>query len=289
MNLTKHIPESVTRRVGLLGLKVSAKSPTLLFAAGTVGVLAGTVLACRATLRVSKQLDTFKQEVYDVKVQSQGDEGKYSKELIYVYTKNTWLITKEFAPAIFVGGLGVVCLTSSHVILQNRNQSLMAAYAAVHTAFENYRARVREEIGEERERELYHAVETVQFTDDEGRTGELKVADPSKWSPYARFFDEGSPHWQPQGELNRLWIECQQTYLNNLLRARGFVFLNEAYEALGIPWSSAGQAVGWLMNGDGDNYIDFGLYKAHSRDFINGREPNILLEFNVDGVIIDKI
>jgi hypothetical protein len=51
--------------------------------------------------------------------------------------------------------------------------------------------------------------------------------------------------------------------------------------------------VGWIDGGDGDGYVDFGIYDIaavnNRREFINGYEPSIILDFNVDGVIWDKI
>ena len=81
--------------------------------------------------------------------------------------------------------------------------------------------------------------------------------------------------------------------MNEKLLAQGHVYLNEVYDALGIPRSKAGQIVGWVYNPDnpvGDNYIDFGIYqtnRAVARDFVNGYEKVILLDFNVDGNILD--
>ena len=86
-----------------------------------------------------------------------------------------------------------------------------------------------------------------------------------------------------------MFIRAQQNYLNDLLIARGHVFLNEAYTALGFEHSSAGAVVGWVIDHDGDNFIDFGLFKPGNERFVNGTERNIILDFNVDGVIFDKI
>lgn len=287
--LSKALPSAGHKLIA----KASKNSPHILFGFGVVSILGGTVLACKATLKTHRQLDEFKAEIEGVKSDLGETEG-FQRDLSYVYGKNTLKIVGNFGPAIVVTTVGVLCITGSHVQLTKRNNALMAAYTAVHTAYENYRNKVREVYGEDKEMEIYHGVELEQLTDDEGRSHDVVVSDdPTKMSPYARFFDEGSKHWQKEAELNRYWIECQQTYLNQLLRGRGYVFLNEAYEALGIEWSSAGQAVGWFLdrsgNGEGDNYIDFNLHHPRNRRFINGIEPCILLDFNVDGTIIDKI
>ena len=86
-------------------------------------------------------------------------------------------------------------------------------------------------------------------------------------------------------------MKCQENYANDLLKTRGHLFLNEVYDMLGIPRTQAGQIVGWVYdekNPVGDNFVDFGildLYDEKKREFVNGYERTILLDFNVDGEI----
>jgi hypothetical protein len=112
-------------------------------------------------------------------------------------------------------------------------------------------------------------------------------------SIYARFFDESCPSWNTNGEYNLIFLNCQQKYANDLLNSRGHVFLNEVYDMLGTPRSTAGSVTGWLKTEDGStvNFVDFGIYDEDHvvRDFVNGAEGSILLDFNLDGVIYDKI
>jgi hypothetical protein len=207
----------------------------------------------------------------------------------HVYIRSAGRLVKAYSPAIGVGAASVALLTCSHVQLAKRNQALALAYSALHTAYMEYRERVRAEVGVDKERELYYGVTEEKTTDEKGRALTIKSADPSKWSPYARFFDQGSANWYKDPERNRIFVQVQQNYFNQLLQARGHVFLNEVYDALGINRSVAGQSVGWLLGGEGDNYIDFGIFDPQSIQFVNGHEPVILLDFNVDGVIINKI
>ena len=291
MNLTKHIPKSVTNKVGRVSLRFAKKSPTLLFVGGIAGVLGGTVLACRATVKVGPVIDSFKAEIEDIRTADETTKATsdYKKDLGYIYGKNLLHIAKLYAPAVVVTGIGITCLTTSHMQLLKRNNALMAAYAALNAAYENYRARVREEVGSEKELDLYHAAQNHKILGPAGKDIVVKSADPNSWSPYARFFNESSDHFEDDPELNRMWIQCQQQYLNNRLRARGHVFLNEAYDALGLERSSAGQVVGWVINGDGDGFIDFGLFNAYQAKNFDAREPIILLDFNVDGVVYNLI
>lgn len=276
--------ESLTRAVSRQTLVMKKNSPHLLFAGGVIGVVAGTVLACKATLRSEKMLDEIKTEIDEVKA-SDLEQG----DLTYVYGKSAVRIVKAYAPAIAVTGGSLLILTGAHVQLARRNAALTVAYATLHRAYLDYRGRVREAVGPEKELDLYHGVTLEQAKDEAGKPAEFKTVDVNNLSPYARFFDEGSPNWNQDSEYNRIFIQCQQNYANNLLIARGHLFLNEVYDMLGINRSSAGQVVGWVINSDGDNYVDFNMFQAHQSGFVNGHEPSILLDFNVDGVVYDKI
>lgn len=282
------LPVAITQKVGRAGLLLQKQSPHLLFGAGIVGVIGTAILASRATLKLSEKLDAAEQEIADVKSDLKHRKGQYQKDLTYVYTKNTIEIAKLYAPAVALGAVSIGCLTGSHIQLTKRNTAVTAAYAAVSKAYDNYRDRVRKELGEDKELEVYHAA-TIEKVMVDGKSQDIVVADPNKYSPYARIFDEGSIQYTKNAELNKLFVMAQQNYLNDLLHARGHVFLNEAYDALGLERSSAGAVVGWVLDEGGDNYIDFGLYRPASARFVNGLERNIILDFNVDGVIFDKI
>ena len=108
---------------------------------------------------------------------------------------------------------------------------------------------------------------------------------------YSRIFDESCPMWTKDPEYNKMFILQQQMHANELLRQRGYLFLNEVYDMLGFVRTKAGQLVGWIYNGEVEERVNFGLYNntEQSRNFINGLERNILLTFNVDGDIWTKI
>ena len=111
-------------------------------------------------------------------------------------------------------------------------------------------------------------------------------------SDYARVFDEGCTGWTKDAGFNVMYLKAQQTYCNDMLRANGHLFLNDVYKTLGIPSSKAGQIVGWIYDEESpisDNFVDFGLYDERNYDFINGHTNVALLNFNVDGNILDRI
>ena len=187
----------------------------------------------------------------------------------------------------------------SHNILKARNAALGAAYAAVDAAFKKYRERAVQKFGEEVDKELRYGLksEEVLTVNEDGTESVEKVvtADISgDYSQYAVIFDESSRQWQKNAEYNKLFLIKAQEHFNDLLKNRGYLFLNEVYQHLDIPRTQAGQVVGWLTkeNGGEDGRVDIGLWdidRDRTRCFINGYERNIILDFNVDGIIFDKI
>lgn len=301
--MMKLISYSTTRQIGRAILVTKKNSPHIFFAGGLVGSIASTILACRATLKLEPVVDEIRGDIAKVKSLKEHSEKdrallensieytdkEYVSDLTKVYFKGTKELVKLYGPSVALNIASVGALTGSHVQMARRNSALTATAAAISKAYDDYRERVRDELGEKKELDIHRALTEEEVTVD-GKKKIVSVADPNKWSAYARIFDESSPNWQKESELNRIFVQAQQNYANHLLHARGHVFLNEVYDSLGLERSRAGAVVGWVLNGDtSDNYIDFGLFEAYSARFINNQERSVILDFNVDGVIYDKI
>lgn len=295
------IPKGIGQGVATTILKTKKNSPHIFFAAGILGVIGSTVLACRATLKLEDTLDSCRADLEKVKdnhrVAGDGTEqgavqitGEYRKEMGLVGLKGAYEVGKLYALPAVLGGLSIAALTGSHVQLTKRNTALGAALTATTKAFDSYRQRVRDEIGEEREFKIYRDITEVEVEDENGKKSKEQVIAPGSMSQYAVVFDPGNPQWSKDPERNKILIMAQQQYMNHKLNADGHVFLNEVYDCLGFPHTPIGQLVGWLKNAkNGDNYIDFGMFEGRNREFMHALEPNIWLDFNVDGVIYDQI
>lgn len=292
----KFVPAAVTRTVARNALLVQKASPELLFAAGVVGMVGSTVLACRATLKVDKILSESKTKMNLASTLRHDDysETDRMRDRTLIRYQTAVEIGKQYAPAIGVGLLSIAALTKSNAILTQRATALAAAYTALDKGFREYRERVIKKYGEEADQEFRYGIETKEIEDPETGKKSLQVTVPGDPSIYARFFDETSLSWSRDPEVNMFFLKSQQNYANDLLKANGHIFLNEVYDLLGIDRSKAGTVVGWLWtsNGSTDNFVDFGIFNKQSekaRHFVNGHEGAILLDFNVDGVIYDKI
>lgn len=300
--------------IGRGGLVLKKYSPEILTAAGVIGTVGSTVLACKATLKVEDILDEAKKKsnlinaVHDgeIEVDAEYTDKDYSKDLLVNRTQTAVKLIKLYGPAISLGALSIAAILGGQHILRKRNVAVMAAYKLCEESFNNYRSRVKDELGEEKDRQFYYGMteetvkDKVKSKDGKTKTVTKKVekAPDHLYSQYARFFDEANINWDKSPEQNMYFLKMIQNQMNDKLKARGHVFLNEVYDALGFDRSEAGQLVGWVWNKDntameaGDGYIDFGIFDGNDyakRAFVNGDERSILLDFNIDGMIYDLI
>ena len=301
--------KKASRFMGKVGLQFKKHSPEIFLVAGIAGTVTSTVLACKATTKISKILEEKNNQVNDIHEHVADETVDYTvedskKDLTIVYAQTGIKLAKLYAPAVAVGALSITSIVAGHRILNKRNVALAAAYAVVDKSFKDYRGRVVERFGEALDKELRYNIKAKEIeevvVDENGNQAIEKktvyeIDDIPTHSEYARFFDEGSPDWQKDSEYNLMFLRRQQDYANDVLKTRGHIFLNEVYDMLGIPRTQTGQIVGWVYdekNPNGDNYVDFGIYDLsdeRKRAFVNGFERNILLDFNVDGTIYDKI
>ena len=304
------IMDNVTRMVYMTGLKIRKHSPEILMVAGVAGVVTSGVMACKATLKVNEILDDAKnqietiQEVLDTpEMAEKYTEKDGSKDKAIVYTQTGMKLFKLYGPSIMLAGASIGCLVGSNRILNKRNVALSAAYGAVANSFKEYRDRVIDRFGKDLDRELKYGIRAKEIeetvTDENGNEKTVKstiqVIDPNMYSEYARFFDDGCKGWEKDAEFNLMFLRQVQDQANKKFKRQGYLFLNDVYGMLGIPKTKAGQIVGWFYDTEhptGDNIIDFGIYNQYNdkaRDFVNGYEKTILLDFNVDGPILEYI
>lgn len=291
------IRNAVTSKVGRQMLTMQKHSPALLFGAGVVGVVAAAVLASRATLKLDDELDHHAETLEKIQHLEEIDpeyrENTASRDKMVLIARTSGRIARLYALPVSIGVLSICALTGSHIILTRRNLALTAAYATIDRSFREYRQRVVAEYGNDKDDEFRFGTVEHQVEKSDGKVKTVKNADPNGLSMYARFFDEESPNWKTNAEYNLLFLRNQQNWANDKLKAQGHLFLNEVYDMLGLRHTGAGAVVGWIIGAGNDNYVDFGIYSRDGdpkvRQFVNGGENVIRLDFNVDGVIYDKI
>lgn len=294
-------------------LLASKYSPEILLGVGIVTGVTAAVVACKETSNLdgiikegSNKLDRCKEERLKVvngtsTLSREYTEKMYNQDKLLITFQTGVKIVRNYAPAIGLGALSIASILYSHNILAGRNLALVAAYNIVQKNFEDYRSNVRAKFGEDIDNELRYGVTDKKVKNEETGKEETqkfvsgdamnKLCD---YSDYSRLFDEMNPNWSDNPEINKYFLRQAEAWCNNKLKAQGHLFLNEVYDQLGYEHTSAGSVVGWVL-GNGDDYVDFGLFditdktKEAKSAFINNVEKSVIIDFNVDGVIYDKI
>lgn len=290
-------------------LKIKKNSPAILMYAGIAGLVGTAVTSSIATLKLEGVIDEMDERLAKARrIQTaiadgevEAGEGYTEKDFkraeTIIYAKGVVQIGKLYGPSILLGAASIAAIISGHTILDKRNVMLAASYAALDKTFGNYRQKVIDAFGIEKEKELYVAAVDREVKDPE--TGEVtstfQVEDGV--SLYGRWFARGNKNWEPIGDSDLSFLRAQQNFLNDKLRASGHVFLNEVYDALGFPHTPEGQLVGWVWKkGTGDDYIDFGIFTDSPGGSVRGNvtldengDPRYFLDFNVDGVVYNLI
>ena len=305
MNKIAIFKSVITSKVFRGGLLLRKHSPEILVAAGVVGVVTSAVMACKATLMAEDVVEKAKckldkihiaQDTVDVEEYTVKD---YKKDLVVVYVQTAVDFLRLYGPSVTLGVTSIACILGGHNLVRQRNVAIMAAYNTVEKSYADYRKRVVSKYGAEEDRCFKHGItkETISVTDtDEDGTITTKDIvvenfDVNGYSQYARFFDEAASQWCKDVGYNLTFLKAQQNFANDFLHARGHIFLNEIYDLIGVPRSTEGAVVGWVL-GAGDDFVDFGIFDSENgkaRDFVNGYVRSILLDFNVDGLIYKLI
>jgi len=297
-------------RVGARALVIGKKHlPEILTYSGIAGFIGTVVCACKATTRAEEILDEQEQALARHQEFEDDPAVKYTaedhaKDDRTIKYRTRWKLFKNYIPTITMLALSITLILCGFNILQARSAALAMSYKAAEKAYQTYRERVREKYGEEADLEILEGKTVAENID--GAEVKAVSAEPTAWSsdasPYAVWFSkETSRNWKPDPEANWFFLQKVRQQLTDTLHFKGYLFLNEAYEALGmkfgpdnIPYRSCGQFVGWVESKDGstDNVVDFGLDNwdnPSARAMRQNKSNRVLLDFNVDGVIYDQI
>ena len=278
-----------------IGRAVVRHGPTIMTVAGIAGVVGGGVLACKATIKAEEIMAEHQSNAEAVRESGYSIEEEYNEAITKVYIHTAKELLKAYGPALILTGVSISSILYGHRVLCVRNVMLAGAYKALTMDYDEYRKRVQDKIGYDEEVKIRHNIQKIDVKNLE--TGEMDYLeyvlsdDPCAWNARSKFFCESSIYWTEDPEANLNFLREVEKDMQKLFNKKGYLFLNTVYKALDIPETYAGSVCGWIK-GLGDNKIDFGLYNMDHegvRRFINGYEAVVLLDFNDDGYIADKI
>lgn len=287
-------------------LKCKKASPEILLVGGIACVVGAVVTGIIATKKAydDEEIVDIQAEIEDLSDELKDSQDKEEKKdirraLLKKYWKLARKYARKYAIPFALTVAAIVMMLASHGILKTRYLGTVAAYTALDESFKDYRERVKSLVGEEKEMDCYNGTSPMDIIHDDGEGNVTKKTErcktiKTKASPYEFDFNKGTAPLDAtmNTEHNFCFLKAQQCTANDMLHARGHLFLNEVLDLLGMQRTSEGAVLGWLDHGDGDGFVDFGFsdyYTDDISDAMDGRAPNIHLNMNCDGVIFEKI
>jgi len=317
MNFPIKLPAGFVSKSAKLLALAKNYSPELCVGASILTGIACVVTACVATVKSEPEVREARGKIDEIKGVKEGEErtdlvltAEQKSEIVKIRVDTGAKIARNYIAPAILGVASIAFNIGGNRILRRNLMASMAAYATLLESYNEYRKRVIEDAGAEKDQEYMHGIRTkeIEVVDEDGNITKKTVNESTgkrAISPYARWFDAGvwdsdracwkyrNYAWKDDPEKNLRFLISQEKYANMILQRDGMVFLNEVYKLVGMPMTYEGQFVGWTIDG-GDGYISFGISEDENqlpcnRSFINGFTPNALLDFNVEGNIADRL
>ena len=307
--------------------KARVHSPKLCLVGGAVAVTGAIIMAHRAGRKVEETLDINKEHIDNIKSLKDAEEIEdengemipysdkdYKKDLKKAYVGCAWDFAKLYLPPIALGAGGILLFVGGHKILGKRLALMTAAYEGIKGSFQQYRNNVISFDGADQDRKYLYGLQSEtsgELDKVNPETGEITTIKASKSkpldvvkdvslvaSPYAVKLEDCSG-FTKDPDYNVRYLASIQEIANLKLRNRGYLFLYEVYEALGVTEIITPQAaatshlVGWVY-GEGDSEVIFNMVLVPAKCGVKDNEVVTykeigLIDFNCIGTIVNKL
>lgn len=208
-------------------MNVSKHGPEILMGLGIAGMITTVVLAVKET---PKALDLI--------AEAEDKKGEQLKKTEVV--KATW---KCYIPAAVTGATSIACLVGASTKHAKRNAALATAYKLSETALSEYREKVVETIGEEKEKVVREKVSEEKLKQNPIEKNEIIFTDNGDTQFYeplsGRYFKSDIEH------VNKIVNRLNKSMLHDMF---GYITLNEFYEELGLDMVELGEDLGWNLD-----------------------------------------
>lgn len=296
-----NIQEALSAGLHKVAFGLRKVGPEIGTVAGMAGIAVSAIYLYKAVNESKDILAKVKEEVKKLE-----DEGADEKDIKAVKIAGGVAVAKKVAIPAGLAVASSATVLGIHHEMRKENRRLSDVITQTSLAYNALKNEIREQLGDEQADELIYGVRKPdkkeikeieensprkdEITDEERKSYRISDGEEITPSPYAVFFDETCNNYSDDPEYNKNTLILLQAQLNERLRRVGYVYLNEVYEKLGVEKTEAGHVMGWRYaphdpNHEGDNQIDFNMWDIRSRAnrrFINGYEPVVLLDFNID-------
>lgn len=190
----------------------------------------GTILAVAASVGVGLTMwETGKATVKATTLVAMNkDENLGKKEVL----RDCW---KFYIPAAILGGGTIACVLGSNALNKKQIASLTAAYMALGKTYQNYRQKVIENIGLEKEAEIQEQISEEKLPEVREKMEEEKLL---CYDPISKRYFHAS-----EAELLTAFYEVNRDFVIN-----GYIALNDFYGYLNLDFIPEMDGWGWSVD-----------------------------------------
>ena len=197
-------------------LFLKRNSSTILTCIGGAGVVATSILAVKATPKAVKIVEQAKEE-----------KGEDLTTLEKVRVAGP-----AYIPAVLVGVSTVACIFGANILNQRQQEGLMSAYALLDSSYKEYKKKVVELYGEEADAHVREEIGRDKFEETDI---DLVFGTQLYYDEFSGRYFNSTPEK----------VISAQYAINKKISLNSGAYLNEWYEALGIPGTDYGEYLGW--------------------------------------------
>lgn len=248
--------------------KVLAKrSPEILTGIGIAGMITTTVLAVKATPKALQLIDEaeHKKSVAWDKENPDYDNGMDKIKL--TKTESVKAAWKPYIPAAVTGVCSVACVIGANSVHLRRNAALATAYQLSTTAFNEYKEKVVETIGEKKEKVVRQNIAKDKIEKDPVSKTEVFVTG----NGTSLFYDPLSGRYF-ESDINKV-----EKAVNNLNWSMNngnepYISLTQLYDELGLSHTGVSDNIGWKVE-------DGNIELAVSAQVADDGRPCLVMDF----------
>lgn len=247
---------SMTALFKSIQTSVSKHSPEILTGIGIAGMITTTVLAVKATPKALELIEDRKEEL----------DMHPADDLPPVeVVKAAW---KPYVPAAATGIASAMCLIGASTVNSRRSAALATAYNLTTAAFNEYKEKTLETVGEKKEQIIRNKVAEERINKEPAKQSAIIVTGKGNTRCFdtvtkQRFISDIETIKSIVNELNR-----------RMVNGEDYISLNDLYYELGLDPTKIGDELGWNVS-TGLIEIDF------SAQLDTDGVPCIVLDYTV--------
>ena len=251
-------------------LFLKRNSSTILSCAAAAGVIATAVTAVAATPKALRLLREQEEE--------KGE--KLTK------TETVKVAGPSYIPSILIGTSTIACIFGANALNKKQQTALVSLYSLLDSSYKTYKTNVKETFGEDADNKIAQTIANKHYDKTILANDNYDGNEPSEKNPDSDTFMDFCTLGFFTSTLDQ--VVNAEKFLNDILRMRGDVYLNEYKAALGLESTKSDYEMGWNSQLLEENGFDRLILSTEKVKLDNG-EDCYVVTVPVDPIMLWEI